>query len=121
MRNLRRRVSQVRIRIFSVAIRYTGDSNSVWTGSKWNSMSSRDSINYFFKTTTSCQSKTQITVKKRLKNFKLLEKTIAIRSYLIPTNVVLVPSRTRYALSIPCLIGSLSCIDGLKTGFLSEI
>ena len=84
-------------------------------------MSSRDSINYFFKTTPSCQSKTQITLKQRLKNVQLLEKTVAIRSYSLPTNVVLVSSRTRYDLEIPCLLGSLSCVHGLRTGFLSGI
>ena len=67
----------------------------------------------------SCRSKIQITVKKRLKSVKLLEKIVAIRSYSIPTNVVLVPSRTRYAVEIPCLLASLSCINGLTTGFSS--
>ena len=81
------------------------DSNSACVGSKYNSMNSIDSIRHFFKTTSPCQSKAHIN------NVKLLEKVVAIHSYSIPTNVMLVSNRARRTLSIPLI----TCTRPLKT------
>ena len=65
-------------------------------------------IKYFFKTTSPCQSKAQITVKKHVKNVKLFKKAVAIRSYSILTNVMLVSDRIRRTPSILLITCSTS-------------